>query len=551
MATLAFSLLVWTGCADSPRGMPGRPASARSAPSIRRIPITPSRQTTYFSGPVLPDGTIDYVAAQNAYFSNGVTPENNVARILFAVLGSRAVQKPYPTSALKEIGLRLPPSDEGCFVPLDEYVEQSGETRGPERLAALKEKLGSAMDTLWSASDYPVIADWLSKNRRPLDRLWSVPEGGRYYTPVVSDYNPPTLGDALTCEGHLMLKGVAGDLARAMAARATLKFQLEDARGAWRDLMALRRLGLAIRDNPDMTFFALSIETSANDGTNALATSGRLSGALAREFLSDLESLPARKGFIEGTEVLARCDGLDLVMNFARGGPGVLDECKQTRFWEGRGFHAALPWWIEARERIDWDEVLRTYNLWYDRLVSAIDRELRMPSSDALAEYEQKQEEFWVPFIRELIRRGWNGEEEEEACSSAVRLILERSNGSGPANKTDVSRRVSVFLVCLFIPDMQTEVRLEQKIAEQTRLTVVAMALAAYKAERREYPEALSTLSPAYLKSVPIDRFTGKPLTYRRTDSGYILYTLGPNRRDDNGKYEGEMDDISVHTGPD
>jgi hypothetical protein len=35
---------------------------------------------------------------------------------------------------------------------------------------------------------------------------------------------------------------------------------------------------------------------------------------------------------------------------------------------------------------------------------------------------------------------------------------------------------------------------------------------------------------------IPSDPFTAKPLIYRTTPSGFILYSVGPNRVDDGGK---------------
>ncbi len=41
---------------------------------------------------------------------------------------------------------------------------------------------------------------------------------------------------------------------------------------------------------------------------------------------------------------------------------------------------------------------------------------------------------------------------------------------------------------------------------------------------------------PAYLKQIPTDIFTDKPLLYQHIDEGCQLYTVGPNRKDDTGR---------------
>ena len=41
---------------------------------------------------------------------------------------------------------------------------------------------------------------------------------------------------------------------------------------------------------------------------------------------------------------------------------------------------------------------------------------------------------------------------------------------------------------------------------------------------------------PRFLDAVPLDPFDGKPLRYRELGTGFVVYSIGPNRRDDGGK---------------
>ncbi len=49
-------------------------------------------------------------------------------------------------------------------------------------------------------------------------------------------------------------------------------------------------------------------------------------------------------------------------------------------------------------------------------------------------------------------------------------------------------------------------------------------------------PETFAGLVPNYLAAVPVDPFSDRPLVYRRTDTGYLLYSVGSNRVDDGGQ---------------
>jgi hypothetical protein len=46
----------------------------------------------------------------------------------------------------------------------------------------------------------------------------------------------------------------------------------------------------------------------------------------------------------------------------------------------------------------------------------------------------------------------------------------------------------------------------------------------------------LEALAPKYLAEVPGDLFSGKPLIYRPSEKGYLLYSVGVNGQDDQGR---------------
>ena len=49
------------------------------------------------------------------------------------------------------------------------------------------------------------------------------------------------------------------------------------------------------------------------------------------------------------------------------------------------------------------------------------------------------------------------------------------------------------------------------------------------------YPNSLAELVPNLLPEAPIDPWSGKGLLYRRTEHGFILYSVGDNMQDDGG----------------
>jgi len=62
-----------------------------------------------------------------------------------------------------------------------------------------------------------------------------------------------------------------------------------------------------------------------------------------------------------------------------------------------------------------------------------------------------------------------------------------------------------------------------------------AASLAAFRAMHGSYPATLEELVPEIMPELPPDPFTGDPLEYRRKGDGYVLYSVGPDRKDHGG----------------
>jgi hypothetical protein len=71
--------------------------------------------------------------------------------------------------------------------------------------------------------------------------------------------------------------------------------------------------------------------------------------------------------------------------------------------------------------------------------------------------------------------------------------------------------------------------------AADNRLLAATLALRAYRLEHGRYPATLQALTPRYLPAVPGDPFSPAPLLYRSQCKGYVLYSIGPDGKDDGG----------------
>jgi hypothetical protein len=69
---------------------------------------------------------------------------------------------------------------------------------------------------------------------------------------------------------------------------------------------------------------------------------------------------------------------------------------------------------------------------------------------------------------------------------------------------------------------------------------VVMIAVERYRQANNGWPKALTDLVPAYLSKVPLDPYDAAPLRYRRLDHGVVVYSVGPDGKDNGGKFDKE-----------
>jgi hypothetical protein len=79
--------------------------------------------------------------------------------------------------------------------------------------------------------------------------------------------------------------------------------------------------------------------------------------------------------------------------------------------------------------------------------------------------------------------------------------------------------------------------------------TQIAFALTWYQRTKGHYPKTLEVLAPEYLTEFLPDIFSDAPLVYQRQQNGFLLYSVGVNGIDDEGRgpdSDPPGDDIAV-----
>ena len=195
-------------------------------------------------------------------------------------------------------------------------------------------------------------------------------------------------------------------------------------------------------------------------------------------------------------------------------------------------------------EDVDWNEVLRGYNSWHDRIVAACGEESYEKAKSSLEKLKS-----------DAVRR----------IERTITLVLSKT----PKQLHDYNSKTKAgYVECLIeLPSTLTlwqgNLQIERRRQAQDNMIVLAFALAAYRAEHAgQYPQTLAELAPKYIDTLPSDPFTGQPFRYRKENGGYLLYSVGDNGKDDDGRGRNdypesvpfeqrtEWDDISLRTPP-
>ncbi|MBC7350386.1 MAG: hypothetical protein H5U05_10495 [Candidatus Aminicenantes bacterium] len=91
-------------------------------------------------------------------------------------------------------------------------------------------------------------------------------------------------------------------------------------------------------------------------------------------------------------------------------------------------------------------------------------------------------------------------------------------------------------LAGLILPNLYTIILKEATLEAYLEAARTGIACKIYQQQHRKYPDSISELMPDFLAAEPLDPFTGQPLVYKVKGDGFIVYSLGSNKKDDGGR---------------
>jgi hypothetical protein len=484
--------------------------------------FTVGTETTYVTEPLDKHGYVDYVTALNQRLSNGITPENNANVLIWQALGPHPEGGTMPPEYFRWLGIESPPEQGEYFVSWRNYLKEHPKNadaieRDPNR------ELGITVPNRpWTAKDDPELADWLKQNEKPLALLLEATRRPEYYNPLVpkrtEDWSPGLYAAFLPTVQRCR------EVAAALVCRAMLRLAEGNVDEAWQDLLACHRLGRLVARGAGLLelLVGIAIDMIANKADIAFLDYANLLSKQVLACLEDLRQLSPMPPVADKMDVGERFMVLDIIMLTARHGTPFLESMQEANSTPPKdsGFTSRL-----FSRSVNWDPAFRHANRCIDRCVAALritDRRACMQELAAVAEDEKA-----------LKHQAEN-----------AGLIENSLMGSAGRGET-----IGNVLVASLLPAYNKLQPAAERCEQSQRNLHVAFALAAYQHDHGRYPATLDELAPQYLDNIPDDLFSGEPLIYRLEDKGYLLYSVGVNGVDEDGRsYDDEPrgDDISV-----
>jgi len=509
---------------------------AWAAPPVFKLEIGP--QTTRIEAQRLADGTVDYVAAFNQWGATGAG--ENAAEWLAKAVGPRGLStrpKQYQRmlAALKLEGL----PEEGLYIErLGAYLKRQG--LPPEQATKLEERWDKIRTGPFKAAEQPELAAWIKTLEKPLELVVEGSKRTRCYLPLASDHEPAQMLDACVSgiSAGLLLSGP-------LQTRAMLRLGAGDKPGAITDAVAMIRLGRLLGQRPILiaTLSAFMPEVRGAEALRTIVENGALDGPACRKLLADLAQLPARNPAEAADDIGERYMALDMIMQCIRGdiaGPWQIYMAD---------FSGATSVDYGDVSQTDWNVVLRRLNAQADRVVAAKRLPTYAARSGALQSMLAEADHAGIPLLPSAALFGDRGKHPGETGAETMTRLrreaaayLKRRPGESVAN---YSERIAALL-CRVSGSDEHFLKLITERQMQVPLARLMVALEALRVEKGAYPENLGKLVPEYVDALPQDTFSGQDFVYRRDGDGYVLYSVGPNSRDDGGKKDETADDFVV-----
>lgn len=496
VGTLALAAAVYALNFDTP-------ATAR----VREAPWLP--EGLRLRDPEIPRHITGTIREFNQSLSEGLEPEDNAAVLLAQVFGAEVFAPSLREASLAMLGIEALSEHAPRFHYIAPFLSATRQLKGnalDEAAADLEYALVTAVGTVWTRDDFPVLAEYLEFNHAALELIVTASHRPRYYAPLLSMEDPPRLmATSFAIEYRLPF------VARCLAARALLRFGAGDDAGAISDLMAAHTLAALLAAGSPLDVSGAKAQVMDSLAATAELTmirSGQLHAEQAAALLSALQQLPP----IPTSELAAD-----------RGERAILHqelELLRTDPESRQGFlESGSPEDLKQLERlVKNDRYFRTMLAAADAAQDEVVRVLSMRDRDAQdAELRRLYEEY-----QQWLRGG----ADEPSFSELV-----------AADPEAAARSVGETMAMSLRTNVVQRRHTDDRARHRRDIISVGLALLVFRGREGAFPEELSQLAPGILPEVPDDVFARAPFVYRRLAPDHAqLISWGLNQVDDAGQ---------------
>jgi len=529
----------------------------------RTVRLTLSPETTYLMEPQLPDGRIDYITALNTMLAKQTTPENNllvgVHSLIFGEKDEAILREPktqedrerqeadrkYREQFWKMLGADAPPLDSLVAItpvgfapslsiedyekallefytreelsPMIEAQRERDRNRQKSRLDGgtitqeeyeaeikkieteiqdwyyrdiVQDQWWASLRRPWTAEEFPFLAHWIAATDAWTPKLIDI---SRQYTGY---YYPHISNSSLVFEASLSYVQSLRQTARFFQMRGNLEFAQGRFDQAMECAFSPIRMGRTIRKGTSWIVEDLIGIAKTGMGNYQLTTylaelSKEKDAAWILQKKKEYDAIEAEFGPLPWLPVWGlheRVGMLSFIQAIAVE-PKVAHEFLKTCFdQEDVGKYEKL---FDSGIEYGWDEIMRQVNLFYDDMEEMLLIQNRQRRLRAAARLEQR--------IAEYGKRCIDSDATPE-------------------------RKAADFFLGNFAPATEAVMIALTRSEWDTRVTSVAFALAAYRADHGgESPDTLEQLVPKYLETIPLSPFTDQPLRYLKRENDVLI----------------------------
>ena len=489
------------------------------------------KETTYIEGPLTKDGYIDYVSHLNSVLSKGVTPENNAAVLLLKASPGEINNEKFLKRYCKALGIK-PLSLKGDYFQnyyrfaISEAEASKGRPLTPqERLEtqeAIEKDFEKAGSGPWKKTEIPSMARWMDANEKPLKLVRQATLRSRYYHPML---NSGEDGEKFPMIAILLPQAQATrSYARALMVRSMMYLGEGDVGQCTEDLLTMRRLGNHVASGATVVeqLVGIAIVGIAQGQERKMAFSGKLSLEQLVDYRSRMEKHRMKSNMVRSFSECERFMYLDSVQQVMKHGMTALSEITGS----GGGNSGSQTRMQELMDKVvssstDWSITMKEGNRLYNKYENQLKTDDWVEQDEALAKMEKE--------IQQMTS-------EIRGTSAVVKAML-----GGPEYR---GKMMGKIFVGMLLPALNAASTAEKRAKVMDDLSYIILSASAHRAEKGEYPESIDRFSRSVVKKLPIDRYARDDYRYRRQENGFIVYSIGPNRKDDdgNGAYNERMD---------